>query len=86
MGRTIGYDTLAAEVLFHLRDTEFLDIKVVLENRFEGVTSRWDKLDRKTLPRYNERVCVAQKPFCGGYFARDRYMVDHSNYCSAYCT
>ena len=73
-----------------MRDEEYPEINVVLAYPFEGHTRRWDTLDRErwaeTLPRYNERVCVAQEPFRAVYFVRDRYMVDQSAYCIAYCT
>ncbi len=90
VGGAIGYDTLAAEILFHLRDTEFPDITVVLAYPFEGFVSRWGAMEKEryneTLLRYNDRICVSQKPYRGVYFARDRYLVDQSAYCVAYCT
>ena len=49
-GGAIGYDTLAAQILFQLWDTDFPHIKVVLVYPFEGFTSRWNDEQKANYP------------------------------------
>jgi uncharacterized phage-like protein YoqJ len=90
VGGAIGYDTLAAQILFRLRETDFPQIKVILVYPFEGFTSRWTDKQKDTytqlLPRYDERVCVASEASREAYLARDRHLVDGACVCIAYCT
>lgn len=90
VGGAIGYDTLAAEILFRLRDTEFPEIKLILVYPFEGFESRWTDEQKATharlLSKYDKRVCVAQIPSREAYLARDRHLVDCSSVCISYCT
>lgn len=90
VGGAIGYDTLAAQILFRLRDTDFPEIKVILVYPFEGFDSRWTDAQKETytrmLPKYNKRVCVAPAASREAYLARDRHLVDNSSICVAYCT
>ena len=90
VGGAIGYDTLAAELLFRLRDGENLDIRVILAYPFDGYMDRWKEEQKATyerlLPLYDERICVAEAASRGAYLQRDRYMVDASSMCIAYCT
>lgn len=90
VGGAIGYDTLAAKVLFQLRKQEFPHIKVILVYPFDGFTNRWtpkQKADyEKLLPKYDKVVCVCDKACRGAYLARDRHLVNSSAYCIAYCT
>ena len=90
VGGAIGYDTLAAKILFRLRDTDFPYIKVILVYPFEGFTSRWSDEQMaeyaRLLKQYDKTVCVAQRASREAYLARDRHLVDGSAYCIAYCT
>ena len=90
VGGAIGYDTLAAELLFHLRDVERMGIRVILAYPFDGYTALWSEGQKATyarlLPLYDERICVAAAASRGAYLQRDRYMVDASSMCIAYCT
>ena len=90
VGGALGYDTMAANILFRLRDTDFPDIKVILVYPFEGFTSRWTDAQKaaydQMLPKYNKRVCVAPEGSREAFLARDRYLVDNSSFCIAYCT
>lgn len=90
VGGAIGYDTLAAQILFRLRETDFPQIKVILVYPFEGFDSRWTDEQKATytqmLPKYNKRVCVASAASREAYLARDRRLVDGSSICIAYCT
>lgn len=62
-GGAVGYDTLAAELLFHLRDVEHMGIRVILAYPFDGYTAPWNEEQKATyarlLPLYDERICVA---------------------------
>lgn len=90
VGGAVGYDTLAAELLFHLRDVEHMGIRVILAYPFDGYTAPWNEEQKATyarlLPLYDERICVAAAASRGAYLQRDRYMVDASSACIAYCT
>lgn len=90
VGGAIGYDTLAAEVLFQLREKEFPSIKVILVYPFDGYTNRWtpeQKADHKRqLPQYDKLVCVCNRSSREAYLIRNRYLVDGSAYCISYCT
>ena len=101
-GGAVGYDTLAAELLFRLRDIERQDIRVILAYPFDGYIrvilaypfdgyiDHWKEEQKATyarlLPLYDERICVAAVASRGAYLARDRYIVDASSACIAYCT
>ena len=89
VGGAIGYDTMAAKILFRLRATDFHQIKVILVYPFDGFTSRWSDEQReeyaRLLPQYDKAVCIAQSGSREAYLARDRHLVDGSAYCIAYC-
>ena len=90
VGGAIGYDTLAAKVLFRLKEKEFPNIKVILVYPFDGFTSRWTPKEKATyvqlLPQYDKVVCVSAQAGKEAYFARNRHLVDGSAYCITYCT
>lgn len=90
VGGAVGYDTLAAEILFELREVEFPNIQIILVYPFDGFTSGWTPYQKaayaSTLPRYDKTVCVSQKAGKWVFLARDRYLVNHSSYCICYCT
>ena len=90
VGGAIGYDTLAAQILFRLRETDFPQIKVILVYPFDGFTNLWADEQKATyawlLPKYDKVVCVAPKGSREAYLARDRHLVDNSSFCICYCT
>ena len=90
VGGATGYDTLAAKVLFQLREKEFPNIKVILVYPFDEFTDRWSaeqKADhQKLLPKYDKVVCVCDRPSREAYLIRDKHLVDGSTYCITYCT
>lgn len=90
VGGALGYDTLAARILFELRAKEYPGIKVILVYPFEGYTNRWSQeqqaVYRQLLPFYNKKVCAAIHPSKGAYLQRNRHLVDNSGYCITYCT
>lgn len=90
VGGAVGYDTLAAQVLFRLREREFAHIRVILVYPFDGFTHRWPDEQKRVyaglLHRYDKVVCASDTPGKAAYLARDRRLVDGSAYCIAYCT
>lgn len=90
IGGALGFDTLAAQILFRLRETDFPHIKVILVYPFENFTSRWTDDQKeiyfRMLSKYDKCVCVSPVPSREAYLARDRYIVDKSSHCIAYCT
>ena len=89
VGGAVGFDTLAAEVLFELR-VEHPQIKVILVYPFNGFDSRWQEGQRTRyralLPKYDKRVCVSRTPGREAYLMRDRHLVDCSAHCVAFCS
>lgn len=90
VGGALGYDPLAAKLLFRLRETELPNIKVILVYPFDGYTNRWTPGQRsETLlmrGRYDKIVKMSEKPGKAAYLRRDRHLVDCSTYCICYCT
>ena len=90
VGGAIGYDTLAAKLLFRLRDTEFPHIRVILVYPFDGYTSRWSPRQREEAGKlermYDKMVRSAEKPGREAYLQRDRHLVDASAHCICFCT
>lgn len=48
VGGAVGFDTIAAQTLFRLREAEFPHIKVILVYPFDGFTSRWNEAQQRT--------------------------------------
>ncbi|MBU5626040.1 DUF1273 domain-containing protein [Oscillibacter sp. MSJ-2] len=90
VGGALGFDTLAAQILFRLRETDFPYIKVILVYPFEDFTSRWTDDQKDTyarmLSKYDKCVCISPVSSKEAYLARDRRLVDESSHCVAYCT
>ena len=89
VGGAQGYDTMAANILFRLRATDFPDIQIILVYPFDGFTSRWTDAQRgaynRLLPLYDKCICVSPEGSREAFLARDRHLVDHSSICIAYC-
>ena len=90
VGGAIGYDTLAAQILFKLRKTEHPGIKVILVYPFEGYINHWTSEQQRVysqlLLEYDKKVCMATSPSKGAYLQRNRHLVNNSSYCISYCT
>ena len=90
VGGAIGYDTLAANILFHLRKTDFPQIQIILIYPFEGFQNCWSDEQKNAysqmFPQYDKQICAAPAASKSAYLVRDRYLVDCSNVCIAYCT
>ena len=90
VGGAIGYDTLAAKVLFNIRETAFPNVKVALIYPFDGFSNGWRKEQQDEyetlLPQYDKTICACNKPCREAFLVRDRLLVDCSAFCIAYCT
>lgn len=90
VGGAVGYDTLAARVLFALREREFPQIRVILVYPFDGFTRRWPPEQQaeyhRLLGGYDKVVRACAAPGRAAYLERDRQLVDGSAFCIAYCT
>ncbi|MBQ7113412.1 MAG: DUF1273 family protein [Clostridia bacterium] len=89
VGGAIGFDMLAAETLFELRDGEFPHIKVILVYPFPGYNENWSTAQknrlRMLLPKFDKTVCVSQHGSREAYLARNRHLVDNAKFCIVYC-
>ena len=90
VGGAIGYDTIAAEILFRLKETSYPHIRIILVYPFEGFDSLWTDEQRQTYAKlyhqYDKRVCISPSPSREAYLTRDRHLVDCSSVCVAHCT
>ena len=87
-GGAIGFDTLAAETVLNLRDTEFSNITLSLALPCTEQTRGWNSSQKE---KYNNILKMADNihyvskdytPDC--MMKRNRYMVDNSSYCIFY--
>lgn len=89
VGGAMGFDTMMAQLLFRLRETDMPDIKVVLMYPFDGFTDGWTVAEKalyaELLPKYDEVHRVAERGGSGAYLERDKALVNGSAYCIAYC-
>lgn len=89
VGGALGYDALAAKLLFDLRENELPGIKVILVYPFDGYMDRWTLAQKANAllmqRRYDKVVKVSEKPERTAYLQRNRHLVDCSAYCICYC-
>ena len=89
VGGAIGYDTLAAKILFQLKETEFPNVEIILIYPFDGFIDGWRKEQQNEykilLPKYDRMICACEQPGREAYLARNRILVDNSAFCVAYC-
>ncbi len=63
VGGALGFDTLAADILFRLRGSVFPDIKVILVCPFEGFTGHWNPVQQQRYSRpYPDTTNVSACP------------------------
>lgn len=83
-GMAMGFDLLAAEAVLGLREKLPVELVAVLPCPPEQYTGAWPKEDRRSLAAILEQaaqtvtVSPAYAEDC--FFARNRYLVDHSAY------
>lgn len=88
-GGALGFDTLAAEAVLGLRQ-EFPGIRLILVLPCRDQTRGWKQ---ENIIRYNRIRAEANKVvYTSEYYApgcmykRNRYLIDNSQVCIAYCT
>lgn len=88
-GGALGFDTLAAETVLRLRD-QFPQIHLILALPCREQTRGWSAASVKryesVLRRANEVIYTSEHYTRGCMQRRNRFMVDHSAVCVAYCT
>ena len=90
VGGAVGFDTIIAELLFRLRETELTELNVVLCYPFDGFTENWMDGQKAAyaalLPKYDDVRRVSETGGMDAFSARNRQMVDMAAYCIAYCS
>ena len=88
LGGTLGFDTLAAEHLLKLKQ-QFPQLMICLALPFEGYRNRWNQAQKNRAARIDMQAdqifYCSHTPSKGAFLQRNRYMVDQSHYCIAYC-
>ena len=88
-GGALGFDTLAAETVLQLRD-QFPQIQLILALPCREQTHGWSAASveryESILLRANEVIYTSEHYTRGCMQRRNRFMVDHSAVCVAYCT
>ena len=89
-GGALGFDTLAAETVLHLRETELPHIRLLLAIPCEGQDKAWSDTDRRIYAEIRSRadaVTVLSDDYYRGCMqARNHYMVDRASVCVCYLT
>ena len=90
VGGAQGFDTLAAQRLIGIRDyCPSWKMEVILVMPCRDQTQSWSRADRSRYERVHEHVdevvCLQERYTNGCMHRRNRYMVDHSSACIAYC-
>ncbi len=88
-GGALGFDTLAAETVLRLRD-QAPQIRLILALPCREQTRGWPAMSvsryEHILRRANEVIYTSEHYTRGCMQRRNRFMVDHSAVCVAYCT
>lgn len=88
-GGALGFDTLAAETVLRLHD-QFPQIRLILALPCHEQTRGWSAASinryEHILHRANEVIYTSEHYTRGCMQRRNRFMVDHSAVCVAYCT
>lgn len=89
VGGALGFDTLVAEKLLALRESQS-QIRIILVQPFPGYQSRWTPAQQARATAVEERVdkvvVCCQRPSREAFLARDWHLVDDSSCCIAWCT
>ena len=90
-GGALGFDSLAAETVLHLREQPaYSRIKLILVLPCHSQTSKWNQKDdaryQDILHRADKVVYVSQEFSYASLFKRNRHLVDGSSVCVCYQT
>lgn len=88
-GGALGFDTLAAETVLHLKK-QYLQIKLILVLPCKTQTRGWDKADiavyENVKARCDKVVYTSEEYIRGCMFKRNRHLVDNSSVCVCFLT
>lgn len=88
IGGALGFDTLAAEHLLTLK-RQFPQLVICLALPFDGYRNRWSEAQKSRAANIDAQVdhiiYCSHTPSKSAFLQRNRYMVDQSRYCIAYC-
>lgn len=86
-GGALGFDLLAAETVLRLRAV-LPDVELLMALPFPDYDRFWPYRDilraRSIVDRADGVVYVQKEGASGGYFARNRFLIDHATVCVAY--
>ncbi|GHU35754.1 hypothetical protein FACS1894105_04970 [Clostridia bacterium] len=84
----MGFDTLAAQAVLRQRE-KTPHIKLIIVQPCRDQSAKWRERDivtyRGILEQADEVVCLAESYYDGCMQARNRYIIDNSGVCVAYC-
>ena len=88
IGGALGFDTLVTEHLLTLK-RQFPQLVICLALPFDGYRNRWSEIQKSRATNIDTQadqiVYCSHTPSKGAFLQRNRYMVDKSRYCIAYC-
>lgn len=88
LGGALGFDTLVTEHLLTLK-RQFPQLVICLALPFDGYRNRWSEIQKSRAANIDAQadqiVYCSHTPSKGAFLQRNRYMVDQSRYCIAYC-
>ncbi len=86
-GGAIGFDTLAEKAVFKLRK-KYPDIKLLIAVPHRKQSSSFGEKEQQEydeiLSLADKVICLSEHYYSGCMYARNRFMVDNSNYCICY--
>ena len=90
VGGALGFDTLAAQRLLKMRDycpSWKMEVILVMpcRNQARGWMVTQKEAYRDIQRRVDEVICLQEEYTSGCMHVRNRFMVDHSSACIAYC-
>lgn len=88
LGGALGFDTLVTEHLLALKQ-QFPQLVICLALPFEAYRNRWSETQKIRAANIDAQVdqivYCSHTPSKSAFLQRNRYMVDRSCYCIAYC-
>lgn len=88
LGGALGFDTLVTEHLLTLK-RQFPQLVICLAFPFDGYRNRWNETQKSHAANIDAQadqiVYCSHTQSKGAFLQRNRYMVDQSRYCIAYC-
>ena len=88
LGGALGFDTLVTEHLLTLK-RQFPQLVICLALPFDGYRNRWSEIQKNRAANIDAQadhiIYCSHTPSKSAFLQRNRYMVDRSCYCIAYC-